>query len=337
MNNFDVEYLKTAVGDALSKGIAATTVALPEDPVEYLGNWLLKYLENQKREGILKQEEVQLIEERRKHQEQLEWERLRQLEEARKKEEERLRIIQAAQAKEIAQYDTYIGYCNEKLHQAKLKAAAESGDSAIQKARKQVLYEKQQLAVSAEYLSKIEKSKVEALSQLPNPVSLNTAPLEDMIQRVVQAVLYILGLPHSQVRNWEDCKKSLHHPALLSTIVSYSPLSKQGTRRHMFVKRALKGVSKKEVIKMSFVAGIMMDWIEHCISLRLSAIDLRVARGGEGLGISWEVSELEWEGKKDETEDKIEFLEEEILAGDEEEEEEQEEENEQGEEGEDDD
>jgi len=38
----DAEYLKSAVGDVLSKGVAATCANKPEDPIEYLAQFLLK-------------------------------------------------------------------------------------------------------------------------------------------------------------------------------------------------------------------------------------------------------------------------------------------------------
>jgi hypothetical protein len=38
----EVAYLKETVGEALARGCAATIGAQPNDPVEYLGLWLLK-------------------------------------------------------------------------------------------------------------------------------------------------------------------------------------------------------------------------------------------------------------------------------------------------------
>ena len=38
----NAEYLRVTVGAVLSKGIAATTLAQPSDPVEYLATWLLR-------------------------------------------------------------------------------------------------------------------------------------------------------------------------------------------------------------------------------------------------------------------------------------------------------
>ncbi len=37
-------YLKENVADALSDGLAATVAAQPDDPVEYLGNFLIDYV-----------------------------------------------------------------------------------------------------------------------------------------------------------------------------------------------------------------------------------------------------------------------------------------------------
>ena len=42
----DTEYLKAAVGNALSTGIAETVLMRPEDPVDYLAQRLLKFVED---------------------------------------------------------------------------------------------------------------------------------------------------------------------------------------------------------------------------------------------------------------------------------------------------
>lgn len=38
----DTAYLQTLVGDALARGVATTVVNQPNDPVDFLGHWLLK-------------------------------------------------------------------------------------------------------------------------------------------------------------------------------------------------------------------------------------------------------------------------------------------------------
>lgn len=42
----DAEYLKANVGDVLAAGLTAVVLDQPEDSVDYLGRWLLKYVEN---------------------------------------------------------------------------------------------------------------------------------------------------------------------------------------------------------------------------------------------------------------------------------------------------
>jgi hypothetical protein len=40
------EYVQQAVGAALALGLAETALRQPNDPIEYLGLWLLKHKEN---------------------------------------------------------------------------------------------------------------------------------------------------------------------------------------------------------------------------------------------------------------------------------------------------
>jgi hypothetical protein len=54
----DAQYLKKTVGPALAKGLAAASVTRPQDPIEYLANWLIKYVENQERDNQVESLEV---------------------------------------------------------------------------------------------------------------------------------------------------------------------------------------------------------------------------------------------------------------------------------------
>lgn len=38
----DTAYLRATVGDALARGVAAAAAAAPDDPVEFLAQWLLR-------------------------------------------------------------------------------------------------------------------------------------------------------------------------------------------------------------------------------------------------------------------------------------------------------
>lgn len=48
MGDSEADYLRDTVGEALAKGCLKTALAAPSDPVEYLGSWLLKFVENAK-------------------------------------------------------------------------------------------------------------------------------------------------------------------------------------------------------------------------------------------------------------------------------------------------
>ena len=48
MGDSEADYLRDTVGEALAKGCLKTALAAPSDPVEYLGTWLLKFVENAK-------------------------------------------------------------------------------------------------------------------------------------------------------------------------------------------------------------------------------------------------------------------------------------------------
>eukprot|EP00287_Rhodomonas_sp_CCMP768_P032813 CAMPEP_0202856622 /NCGR_PEP_ID=MMETSP1389-20130828/92138_1 /ASSEMBLY_ACC=CAM_ASM_000865 /TAXON_ID=302021 /ORGANISM="Rhodomonas sp., Strain CCMP768" /LENGTH=328 /DNA_ID=CAMNT_0049535297 /DNA_START=1 /DNA_END=984 /DNA_ORIENTATION=+ len=56
----DAQYLQENVGHALTAGLASTAAAQPDDPVEYLANWLLKYLAVEEKKAKVKEAEKQM-------------------------------------------------------------------------------------------------------------------------------------------------------------------------------------------------------------------------------------------------------------------------------------
>jgi hypothetical protein len=57
----DTQYLKENVGTALADGVAATLLANPHDPVEYLAHWLLKSVATQQNETVVRRKTAALI------------------------------------------------------------------------------------------------------------------------------------------------------------------------------------------------------------------------------------------------------------------------------------
>ena len=60
----DSEYLKQHVAKALKFGLSEICQKKPSDPIQYLSEWLLKYVENMEHQKRLAQEQVQLAKER---------------------------------------------------------------------------------------------------------------------------------------------------------------------------------------------------------------------------------------------------------------------------------
>jgi isopropylmalate/homocitrate/citramalate synthase len=50
----DSQYLKQHINDALSEALSSMAVALPEDSVEYVGNFLIEYCERRKRKAAVR-------------------------------------------------------------------------------------------------------------------------------------------------------------------------------------------------------------------------------------------------------------------------------------------
>ena len=75
----NVEYLKRNVGAALARGISATVIEQPEDPVEYLGMWLMQYRKNEQHQQGLETVYQALERERLAHEQQLEFKRQEKL------------------------------------------------------------------------------------------------------------------------------------------------------------------------------------------------------------------------------------------------------------------
>ena len=54
----DAQYLKTNVNDALAEALTSMAVALPEDGVEYVGNYLLQYVERRTLQNKVKRIDI---------------------------------------------------------------------------------------------------------------------------------------------------------------------------------------------------------------------------------------------------------------------------------------
>jgi hypothetical protein len=105
----EAQYISKTVGPQLSRALAEIIHRRPTDPVEYLGNYLIKYVDNKKEEETIKKENELIIELQKKRELDLqreeekrkEVEALRQFEEEMRREKEE-RARKAKEAEELA-------------------------------------------------------------------------------------------------------------------------------------------------------------------------------------------------------------------------------------------
>merc|ERR1711973_305 len=64
VEDMDSEYLKQHVSKPLKFGLSEICQKKPDDPIKYLSEWLLKYVENVKHQQRLADEQAQLAKER---------------------------------------------------------------------------------------------------------------------------------------------------------------------------------------------------------------------------------------------------------------------------------
>lgn len=61
----DTDYLKSTIGNALSEGCAATALAHPPDPVDFLSSWLVQYARNKSIRADMAEEKREELERER--------------------------------------------------------------------------------------------------------------------------------------------------------------------------------------------------------------------------------------------------------------------------------
>eukprot|EP00696_Hemimastix_kukwesjijk_P008637 gnl/Hemi2/20921_TR6932_c0_g1_i1.p3 gnl/Hemi2/20921_TR6932_c0_g1~~gnl/Hemi2/20921_TR6932_c0_g1_i1.p3 ORF type:complete len:108 (-),score=7.60 gnl/Hemi2/20921_TR6932_c0_g1_i1:42-365(-) len=60
-HQMDTVYLKEQVGAPLSFAMAAMAIKKPSDPVDFIGRWLLKYVENQTKDEVIQNQIEQRV------------------------------------------------------------------------------------------------------------------------------------------------------------------------------------------------------------------------------------------------------------------------------------
>jgi len=101
VTTMDTEYLKTQLGDCLVECLSEVSEKRPLDPIEYIGQWLYKFMENKQHARQEEANVLQLIEEKKQHVAELERQARMADEKQRlaKEDSERAKALEAEQVK----------------------------------------------------------------------------------------------------------------------------------------------------------------------------------------------------------------------------------------------
>lgn len=264
----DTVYLQREVGAALSKGLAAVAISQPHDPVEYLGQFLLAYVKNQVAEGQVKKEEEQLLVEKQKHAEALEWERIRIEQEEKTKQEEILAIEHSKQREQLELARKF-----EERVKLREESIAKEGTPAQQQLRPLT-----QLTEKVHVIHELLDENKAKLLEIFKSRNSNLTP-DQPLAKILKAVVVLLGWHQlSELNDWSECKKIFRNPDLLSDMKKYSPLKRQTIHKFATSVHLTKDISAEEVKKTAFTTFLLWEFVTTCIKMRKTALSIRSER-----------------------------------------------------------
>ncbi|PRP82331.1 Dydc1 protein [Planoprotostelium fungivorum] len=269
----DAQYLSDNVGAPLSKALASCTLLRPEDPVEYVALYLLKYVQNW--ENVQKEKEVQtqLEEEKKYHQQQQEYEALRVAEEARSKAEGKQKHYEDQLNKQRQLFRNL-----EDKVEALDKEAAD--DASANTYRPPLHHRREKENTYRSFLTSFEdhlpRYLLGEVSDLASHEEDDTPkePSDDK-KRLAQAILLLLGQKRDDVVKWRraarEIKKS--QATLTQRIHKYSCLTRQPIKRFAYLNNLLSlvDVSSHRENKSEFGLVLIYDWLQTISLLRREA------------------------------------------------------------------
>lgn len=256
----DSEYLKLAVGDALSKALASVSLVKPADPIEYIGLWLAKYVENQQREQEAQNNAKKLEEERIQYNRKVEFARLKAEEDARiarEAEEARVAAIRKKRDDEFASYQA-----GQDATRADINAQIEESDR--QKKNKDKVPPLHAQHTMFHYLTSF-------ASSLSNQDLVSAKTVPNAVFSVVKAVLFLVGRKKREFQKWVHAKKLLKDASLASV----NALAKQPIKKFHYASFILSNLPRTDLGEASLYVYVLYDWATAALALRRAALDLK--------------------------------------------------------------
>ena len=271
-------YLKDDLGPVLAKGLAAVTISRPADPVEFLGLWLLHYLQQKERKAAELEAARQLEAERENWSKgraarekaataiiQREWKaHLHAAQDAQRKEAQ-LRTV-FAQIEEVAEEK----YPDEGIPEGDRTEQEKVADTERQGA--QVQFQRSRL-----FVLELDKSHVADFKLLnPNKSSLTT----------LKCCFYAMGSRPKQVDTWEKIRGLIKPYPFTSWLGQFDPCGTplEKKRKMNRVRRLLSTVAEEEVKKQSTALHAVYMWLNAAALYREArdeSIKVKKAAGKE--------------------------------------------------------
>jgi len=269
---------------------------MPQDPIEFLALWLLRYCQNEQRREIEQAERDEIARkiaecQRKKKAEEdelrrIEEERLaREREEKEREEEDKQRqyelLVQQEEERQAALEEQLEREKEERA--AKAAAVAEGQEGAEPPPPEDPLRKfKLRLEGRIRDLSVLDKSFIDEIHRYKVP--------PEVVYKVLKALFYILGKSKKELDEWSTLRQ-LVNSQLLSKIEAFDATKKYKPQRFRLCTRVLKDLTPETVSHGSRPAFLIYQWICATLELRVAAVAARKAEA-EAAGQPVEPEEL---------------------------------------------
>lgn len=227
----DAQYLSDNVGAPLAKALASCTLLRPEDPIEYIALYLLKYVNNWESEQLAHRENAQLKEEQRLDKVAKEYEELKLAEGRRANAERRQKHLD----EEIEKQKALFIDLESKLEVLNIAA---TDDEAANTYRPPLHHLREKERVHREIIGGFKEDLAYFLDGQKNNLRVldveekGGEPTED-VKNLARAVLLLLGSRREELSKWRKLSRDLKKSkgTLANQVGKYSCLKKQSVRR----------------------------------------------------------------------------------------------------------
>ncbi|KAG2378090.1 hypothetical protein C9374_008712 [Naegleria lovaniensis] len=272
------QYLKDTIAPILARGIAECIEVQPQDPIEYLGLWMLHHQQQQAlREKRLKQEEEnqRAMDDWMETKGKLLQKAVERIQSVVRDFIRRQRAYKAEEQQKVMQLEKLWGELMVKTQQDQKTKEAESKEHEDALNEKERIMHEKMFEASKEFITKLEKDRITYIKKAFRP--------PPCVPRIMKAVLLALGVAPKDVKDWNMTKEKIGAPtSFIRKLVAFEPEASVGkTARFKRVSNILKKWDIEIVKQQSTVAFLLHQWLTNLLAFRESFISLKKAKKEE--------------------------------------------------------